>query len=161
MEMLRLFAAATAFSVCAFEGYRRGRELKDRAVFLAETALLIERFSIGIRCCGRTPDELLENENGSFAALVKEFKNKLGDSRAAWEKACGTLPKNREEAALLRDLGRSLGSFDKESALQLLERCGAEIAALKCAAEAEYSKRGRALFQIGSLCGIGAAVLII
>lgn len=161
MDMLRFIAAATAFSVCAFEGYRRGRELKDRALFLEETALLIERFSIGIRCCGRTPDELLENEHGTFAQLVKEFKSELCDSRAAWEKACGTLPKNRGEAALLKDLGRSLGSFDKESALQLLERCGAEIDALKCAAQAEYSKRGKAFFQVGTLCGIGAAVLII
>lgn len=151
----------TAFAICTFEGYRRGRELKDRAVFLAEIALLIERFSIGIRYCGRTPDELLEHENGSFATLVKEFKNDLGDSRAAWEKACDALPKKREETALLRDLGRSLGSFDKESALRLLERCGAEIAALKSTADAEYSKRGRAFFQVGTLCGIGAAVLII
>lgn len=161
MDILRIFAAAIAFLICMFEGYRRSRELKDRAVFLSETALLLERFSIGIRCSGRTSDELLERESGHFAVLVKTIKNDCGDMRTAWEKACDSLPKKREETALLRELGRTLGASDKESALRLLERCKAEMSVLKSSAEAEYSKRGKAFFQVGTLCGIGAAVLII
>lgn len=161
MEFLKITAAAAAFSVCAFEGYRRSRELKDRAKFLAETELMIERFSIGIRCAGRTSDELLENEQGHFAQLVKTFKEEIGDVRAAWDKACDTLPQKREETALLRELGRSLGAADKESTLDLLERCSAELASLKNAADADYTKRGKALFQVGTLCGIGAAILMI
>ena len=161
MEFLKITAAAVAFSVCAFEGYRRSRELKDRAKFLAETELMIERFSIGIRCAGRTSDELLENECGHFARLVKAFDEDHNDIRAAWEKACDTLPKKREETALLRELGRSLGASDKESTLDMLERCSAELASLKNAADTDYTKRGKALFQVGTLCGIGAAVLII
>ena len=161
MEYLRITAAAVAFSVCAFEGWRRSRELKDRAKFLAETELMLERFTIGIRCAGRTSDELLKNERGHFAALVKTFEADCGDVRAAWEKACDTLPKKHEETALLRELGRSLGASDKESTLDLLERCKAELISLKTAAEADHSKRGKAFFQVGTLCGIGAAVLII
>lgn len=161
MDVLRLLAAVIAFAVCAFEGYRRSRELKDRAVFLAEISSLLERFSAGIRCFKRTSDELLEQENGAFARLVKSFPDERGDIRAAWEKACGTLPKKHEETALLQELGRSLGASDTESTLRLLEQCGARIAALKTAADAEYSKRGKAIFQVGTLCGIGAAVLII
>lgn len=160
MEVLRIAAAATAFSVCTFEGLRRSRELKDRAKLLEETELMLGRFSIGIRCAGRTSDELLENENGRFAALVKSF-NVNGDIRAAWEKACDTLPNDRGETSLLRELGRSLGAADKESTLRLLERCAAELSALRTAADEEYSKRGKTFFQVGTLCGIGAAVLII
>ena len=161
MELLRITAAAIAFSVCTFEGWRRSHELNARKKFLAETELMLERFSIGIRCAGRTSDELLESENGQFAALVKGFKEEYGDMRAAWEKACDTLPQKREETALLRELGKSLGASDKESTLGLLERCGAELSSLKTAADAEYSKRGKALFQVGTLCGIGAAILMI
>ena len=161
MEVLRITAAAVAFSVCAYEGWRRSRELKYRAKFLAETELMLERFSIGIRCAGRTSDELLENEHGHFAALLKAFAEECGDMRAAWEKACDTLPKKNEETALMRELGRSLGAADKESTLGLLERCGAELMSLKNAADADYSKRGKAFFQVGTLCGIGAAILMI
>ena len=161
MELLKITAAAVAFSVCAFEGYQRSRELKDRAKFLSETELMLERFTIGIRCAGRTSDELLENEHGHFASLVKTFKTDCGDMRLAWEKACDMLPKRREETALLRELGRSLGSADKESTLDLLERCKAELMSLITSAEADWAKRGKALFQVGTLCGIGAAVLII
>ena len=161
MEVLRITAAVVAFSVCTFEGYRRSSELKDRAKFLTETELMLERFSIGIRCAGRTSDELLENERGQFAQFVRAFNKDCGDMRAAWEKACDTLPKNREETALLRELGRSLGASDKESTLRLLERCKSEVAALKTAADEEYSKRGKAFFQVGTLCGIGAAILMI
>lgn len=161
MDVLRLLAAALAFAVGAFAGYRKSRELKDRAVFLAEIGSLLERFCIGIKSFKRTSDELLENENGEFARLVKGYRSERPDVREAWEKACGQLPKKHEETALLSELGRSLGSSDTESTLRLLEQCAAQISRLKTAADAEFTKRGRAVFQVGALCGIGAAVLII
>lgn len=161
MGVLRIAAAALAFFVCAFEGYRRSRELRDRAVFLGEISSLLERFSIGVRCAALTSDELLECENGGFARLVNDFKSESGDLRSAWEKACETLPPKREETVLLRELGRTLGNSDKEGALRLLESCKSEFAALKAAADMEYSKRGKALFQVGTLCGIGAAIMMI
>lgn len=161
MDMLRIVAAVLAFTLCTFEGYRRSHELRDRAAFLSEISLLLDRFSIGIRCAGLTSDELMECENGCFARLVNELKSESGDLRSAWGRACETLPQKREETALLRELGRTLGNSDKEGALRLLERCKAEFAALKTAADAEYSKRGKALLQVGTLCGIGAAILMI
>lgn len=161
MDVLRLLAAATAFAVGALWGYRKSRELKDRAAFLAEISALLERFCAGIKTYKRTSDELLENENGEFARLVKGYRSEQPDIRAAWEKACGDLPAKREETALLSELGRTLGSSDTESTLRLLEQCAARITHLKNAAEAEFAKRGRAVFQIGALCGAGAAVLII
>lgn len=161
MEILRISAAAIAFALCTFEGSRRCRELKERAAFLAETELLIERFAIEIRYSGRTTDELLERENGRFAALVRSFADDSPNIRTAWERACDTLPQKRGETALLRELGKTLGAADKESTLMQLERFGAETAALKTAAENEYAKRGKALFQVGTLCGLGAAILII
>lgn len=160
MEFWRILAAVGAFIVCTLEGYRRGRVLKDRALFLVETAQMLERFSVEIRCSGRTSDELLERESGYFASLVKTYKAEYGDTRRAWEKACENLPQKLGETALLLELGRSFGSSDKESTLKLIEKCSLEIAALKTAAEADYSKRGKALFQVGTLCGISAAVII-
>lgn len=159
--MLRIIAAVAAFLLCTLEGSRRSRELSERVSFLSEALLLVGRFSTGIRCAGRTSDELLENEHGSFAELVKAHRETYGDVRAAWEAACGRLPKKREETALLRELGRSLGSADRESALDLLERTAEELTALKARAEAEYSKRGTALLQVGTLCGAGLAILIL
>lgn len=159
--MLRIIAAAAAFLLCTLEGRRRSRELGERAEFLAETLLLTERFAIGIRCARRTPEELLRNERGKFAELVKRSAEASPNIRAAWELACGELPQKREETALLRELGRTLGSADGESALELLERTSAELALLKERAETEYSKRGAALFQVGTLCGAGLAILIL
>ena len=161
MNIFKIIAATIAFSVCTFEGYRQSRELKARARFLAETELMLERFSIGIRCAGRTSDELLEKERGQFARLVREFNAECGDMREAWDKACDTLPNDREETALLRELGRTFGAADRESTLKLLERCGAEISSMKTAAEEDCSKRGKAMLQVGTLCGIGVAVLIV
>lgn len=161
MNVLRLLAAATAFAVGALWGYRKSRELKDRAVFLTEISSLLERFIIGIKNFKRTSDELLENENGTFAMRVKSLRNEQKNIRTAWEKACGELPKKCEETALLSELGRSLGSSDTESTLRLLEQCAEQISRLKTAADAEFEKRGRAVFQVGALCGVGAAVLII
>lgn len=161
MDVLRLLAAALAFMVGAFGGYRKSRELKEHAVFLSEIASLLERFAVGIKCFKRTSDELLEQENGTFARLVKSYRSEQNDIREAWESACGELPKKNEETALLQELGRSLGASDTESTLRLLERCAERISKLKADADAEYTKRGKAVFQVGALCGIGAAVLII
>lgn len=161
MDVLRLLAAVTAFAVGALWGFCRKTELRDRVVFLGEIVSLLERFTAGIKSFKRTSDELLENENGEFARLVKSYLNEQPDIRAAWEKACGELPKKREETALLSELGQSLGSSDTESTLRLLEQCAERILRLRSAADAEFEKRGRAVFQIGALCGVGAAVLII
>lgn len=161
MNVLRLLAAALAAGVGALWGYRKSRELKDRAAFLAEISALLERFYSGIKSCKRTSDELLESENGAFAGLVKGYRNERTDIREAWEKACRVLPKGNEETALLSELGRTLGSSDTESTLRLLEQCAAKISQQKTAADEEFAKRGRAFFQIGALCGVGIAVLII
>lgn len=161
MDIFRLLAAALAFSVCALWGFCRKTELHNRVVFLGEISSLLERFAVGIKCFKRTSDELLENENGEFARLVRSYLNEQTDIREAWEAACGELPKKHEETALLQELGRSLGSSDTESTLRLLERCAERISQLKSAAEAESEKRGKAVFHVGALCGIGAAILII
>lgn len=164
MDIFRLLAAAIAFSIGAFEGFRRKTELRERVVFLGEISSLLERFIIGIKNFKRTSDELLENENGAFARLVKSCRSEQNDIRAAWEKACEELsknPKNHEETALLSELGRSLGSSDTESTLRILEQCAERISRLKIAAEAEYEKVGKTVFRVGALCGVGAAILII
>lgn len=161
MDIFRLLAAALAFSIGAFWGFCRKRALHDRVVFLEEINSLLERFAVGIKCFKRTSDELLESENGEFAGLVKSSRNERNDIRSAWESACKTLPQKREETALLLELGRSLGSSDTESTLRLLEHCGERISELKKNADAEFEKLGTAVFRVGTLCGIGAAILII
>ena len=161
MNILRIIAAALAFVICASEGVRRSRALKERAEFLAEIQSLLERFSVGIRYSAKKTDELLDAENGRFAQLVKSFKEQTVNTRLAWEEACGALPQYPDEASVLRELGASFGTMDTDNTLRLLECCQTEISALRTSAEAEYSKRGKAVFQVGALCGIGAAILII
>lgn len=161
VNIFRLIAAALAFVICASEGSRRSRALKERSEFTAEIQSMIERFSVGIRYSAKNSDELLDAENGRFARMVKSFKEQTNNTRLAWEMACSELPQYPDETAVLRELGASFGTMDTDNTLRLLECCQAEISSLKNTAEAEYSKRGKAVFQVGALCGIGAAILII
>lgn len=161
MDMLKIIASVFVFAVCAFEGNRRTREMRERVLFLAEISGLIERFESGIRSAERTTDELLGKENGRFALLVKEYSAQTGDIRDGWRKACETLSKYAEETAVLEELGKTLGSFDKESTLAHLKRSAEEIAELRKTAEEEYARRGKPLSRVWTLCGLGLAILII
>lgn len=159
--MLRFFAALIALICCAAEGYRRGARLKIRMNFLGEIERMLSDFAIEIRCSALTVDELMRRGNGRFAELFARCREDSGNARSAWEAACGLLPQKDEETALLRELGRSLGTSDRAGQLRLLEMYSERISRLRTAAESDCSRKAQAVQRVGILCGIAAAVLII
>ena len=160
---MRLALAIAAFLLCALEGRRRGLVLKNRVTLLNEVLIMLNSFSIEIRCRSLTLDELLSGENGIFARLVLKKKAELGDTgdiRAAWKAACEQLPKSRERT-LLGEFGLTFGTTDKSGQLRLLEMYISRLAELKDEAESSYRKKGEALSRIGMLCGAAVAILIL
>lgn len=160
---MRWALAIAAFLLCSLEGRRRGLVLKNRVTLLDEVLIMLNSFSIEIRCRSLTLDELLSGEHGHFARLVMQKKTELGDTgdiRSAWKAACEQIPKSRERT-LLGEFGLSFGTTDKSGQLRLLEMYIAQLTALKEEAESSYRKKGEALSRIGMLCGAAAAVLIL
>ena len=157
---MRWVLAAAAFLLCAFEGRRRGLALKNRVALLNEVIVMLNNFSIEIRCRGLTLDELLSGESGGFAELVLREKNDSGDIRSAWAAACQKLAISREQT-LLAEFGQSFGKTDKDGQLRLLELYISQLSVLKDEAEEQYRSKGAALGKIGMLCGAAAAVLIL
>ena len=157
---MRILAAIIAFFCCALEGRRRSLELKNRVKFLTEILLSLENFAVEIRCRALTLDELLEGDTGEFSRLVRQEKQSGCGIKDAWENVCKRLPKRRE-AELLMELGRTFGTSDKAGQVQLLELYSRQLETLKAEAEQSCAQKSRAFSQVGALCGIAAAILII
>ena len=157
---MRWIAAIAAFLVCALEGQRRRRILKERAELLSELLVMLTDFSIGIRCRASALDELLSAENGRFARSVTQKMQGGANIRSAWDLSCAELPKSPEKL-LLTELGHALGTSDKSGQIRLMELYSARISALRDEAEGCYRKKGDALSKVGMLCGAAAAVLIL
>lgn len=158
---MRILAAVIALICCAAEGFRRSAALRERAVFLGEISQMLSGFLIEIRCSGLTLDELISRSDGRFADSVRGFMAGGDSARSAWEHACSGLPKKCGESALLSELGQSLGTSDREGTLRLIELYAERFSALESEARAAYSRKGKAVMQVGALCGIAAAILII
>ncbi len=158
---MRLAAAALILLCCALEGARRSFSLKKRVDFLEEIVTMLTDFAIEIRFRAPTLDELLRKQTGAFARAVETQTESGFDVREAWERACCTFSQKQEETALLRELGRSFGGSDSEGQLQLLELYTERFSRLRESAEAEYSRKGKALVRVGVLCGAAGAVLVL
>lgn len=158
---MRILAAVIALICCAAEGWRRSAALRERAVFLGEISRMLNEFLIEIRCAGSTLDELISRADGRFADSVRDCAAGGGGTRSAWEQACRRLPKGGGERALLTELGQSLGTSDRDGTLRLIELYAGRFSALESEARAAYSQKGKAVVQVGALCGIAAAILII
>ncbi len=158
---MRLAAAVLILLCCAFEGMRRSLSLKKRVDFLSEIVSMLTDFAIEIRFRAPTIDELLRKQTGSFARMAEAELENGFDVRAAWERACNAFPRKNEEIALLRELGQSFGGSDSEGELKLLELYTERFSGLRESAEAEYSRKGKALARVGVLCGVAGAVLVL
>lgn len=158
---MRSAAALIAFLCCMGWGLRQSLLLKGHVKFLSEIQSLLRSFSIEIRCRAYTLDELMQNSDGKFARCFRQCRGQCSDARTAWEAACGTLSENSEETAMLREIGQSLGTSDINGQLSMLEMYSERTSVLLKAAEDEYSRKGRSLLQVGIICGIGCAVVII
>lgn len=157
---MRWLAAIAAFMLCTLEGQRRRRVLRERVELLSELLVMLNDFSIGIRCRASALDELISAETGRFARLVMEKLREGNDLHSAWDMACDRLPSSPERA-LLPELGHSLGTSDKSGQLQMIEMYTKRISALRDEAEGCYKKKGGAFSKVGMLCGAAAAILIL
>lgn len=161
--MIRHILALAAFVLCVLAGLGKSRLAKRRCELLGELVRLLSGFEVKIRCTAPTLGELIEQESGLFAQLVREERKAL-DIRAAWAAGCerlGALPFcQSEEAALMKRLGQALGRSDRAGEVQTIELYCEQLCALYNAARAEYAEKGRLFRSVGALCGLGAAVML-
>ena len=161
---MRTLAAAAAFALCVIVGLRKSAALKRRSELLAELRTMLRIFSIEIRCCALTLEELCERADGKFGELLRAARESCDDIRTAWDNACSEMTRSGysgEEAELMRSLGKELGTSDCAGQEQLLELYFERISALYEAASADNGKKARLFRSVGFLCGAGAAVLLI
>ncbi len=158
---MRIFLSIAAFFICAYLGIKKSREMKKRVEFIDEISVMLNNFSAEIRFGTPVLSELISRENGSFARLVNERYKELSDIKAAWESACETLSEKAEETALLRELLPAVSKSGSEGAIMTLSLYSERFSRLYKQAYEEYVKKGKALKQIGALCGAAAAILII
>ncbi len=162
---MRVLLAFMAFALCLAEGLRASLLLKRRAALIEELCELLSGFAIEIRCCAPTLDELCERAGGTFADLLKGCRADAPDIITAWENACKKLSElpccRKDEAELMRTLGRSLGRSDAAGELSLLAMYKEKLETLGREAREEFAGKGKLFRSVGTLCGIGAAILII
>lgn len=158
---MRIYLAAFAFFICSFIGYLKSRQLKKRVEFLDEISVMLNNFMAEIKYGSPELSELISREAGSFARRVKAHYAELSDIKAAWETACAELPKNAEETVLLRELLTAVSKTGSDGTVMALELYSERFSRLYKQAYDEYAQKGRAVRQIGALCGAAAAILII
>lgn len=158
---MRFIAAILILLCCSAEGVRRSLVIKKRVKFLDEILEMLTEFAIEIRFRAPTLAELLKNQGGEFARLVKERIN-LGESvHAAWENACEKYSSDWAELALLSEFGRAFGNSDIDGELNLLGLYIERFSSLREVAYTECSRKAKALTQIGALCGTAGAILVL
>ena len=162
---MRLVAAVWVFIIGAVWGILKSSELRRRVQLIAELKQLITEFSVAIRCTAPTLDELADGCGGIFGELLRNARQETDDIRSAWQTAaqqlsncsfCGT-----EEAAILTELGRELGTCAAEGQLKLLELHQSRLDKLLTEADDSAKSKGKMFHSVGALLGAGAAVLII
>lgn len=162
---MRLILALAAFGLCSAAGVRSSLLLKKRLELLEELSSMLCGFEIAMRCTAPPLDELFSEASGTFADMVRNHRLNAPDIRAAWEKACVELRSlpccKDEEAALLSELGASLGKSDAAGQLSLIALYRERTALLAKSAAAEAAQKGKLFRSLGMLCGIGAAIMII
>lgn len=157
---MKIILSLIAFAACACFGMKKSRELKKRVEFLDEIIMMLNNFLVEIKFGNPELSELISRENGRFAKKVNEYFKELSDIKAAWEKACGELPENSEACALLKELLPALSKSGSEGAIMTVSLYSERFTRLEKQAAEEYSRKGKAIRQIGALLGAAAAILI-
>lgn len=162
---MRIAAGILIMIICAAWGFRRSLLLKRRCALLRELRLLVEQYSIEIACTAPTLEELAGNSTGEFGRMLRECIGSQPDIRRAWSSAADSFSAlpwcGGEEVALLRELGRELGTCSAESQLALLKLYSARFDTLISAAEKKSEQQGRMYRSGGVLAGLGAAVMLL
>ena len=162
---MRLAAGILLLLLSGCWGVRRRLMLKRRCTLLGELRLLLEHYSIEIACTAPTLDELARLGQGEFGELLRCCAEDEPDIRQAWSCAVtrlGELPHcGSEEAELMAELGRELGTCPAESQLSLLKLYAARLDMLYQQAEKISEQKGRLYRSGGVLAGLGAAVMLL
>ncbi len=139
--------------------------LKRRCTLLGELRLLLEHYSIEIACTAPTLEQLAAQAQGEFGGLLRRCSEEAPDIRLAWSAAAERLSAlpycHKEEAALMEELGKSLGTCPAESELSLLRLYSAKLDKLCERAESISEQKGRLYSSGGILAGLAAAVLLL
>ena len=151
--------------VCTLWGCRRSILLKRRCALISGLRLLVEHYSIEIACTAPTLDELARLGQGEFGELLRCCAEDEPDIRQAWSCAVTRLAElphcGSEEAELMSELGRELGTCPAESQLSLLKLYAARLDMLYQQAEKISEQKGRLYRSGGVLAGLGAAVMLL
>lgn len=162
---MNLLPAAAVFALCTICGFVKSGELRKRSQLLSELKQLVTEFSVAIRCTSPTLDELTDGCGGVFGELLRAARTDSPDIKSAWAIATQRLSEcsfcGKEEAAILSELGRELGTCSAQGQLSLLELHGARLAKLSAEAENTAHSKGKLCRSVGSLLGAGLAILII
>ena len=160
-----ILPAAGVFLLCVVWGASKSSELKKHALLLSELIQMTTEFSIAIRCTAPTLDELSQQCSGVFGELLRGELSSSADIRSAWEKATERLAACSfcadEEAAILRELSQELGTCAADGQLSLLEMHREKLSQLYSQAEQDRKTRGKLFRSVGTLTGLGAAILIL
>lgn len=162
---MRVLAALVIFALGVIMGYTKSTELKKRSQLLTELKQLIRELSVRIAYTAPTLDELSEDCGGLFGELLRNERSQACDIRAAWSGAVDRLSEytfcGGEEAALMRELGSTLGTSDVQGQLSMLDMYAARLSVLSAAAEEALRTKGKMFRSVGALLGAGLAVLVI
>lgn len=162
---MNIILAAAAFTLCTAGGLYKSALLKKRAALLCQLKQLVSGFSIGIRYTAPTLDELADGCSGVFGELLRQARQTSPNIKSAWQEAAAQLAalpfSGEEEARLMAQLGRELGTCDAAGQLSMLEMYAERLKKLSDEAEESAAAKGKLLRSAGTLLGIGAAILII
>ncbi|MGN1340167.1 MAG: stage III sporulation protein AB [Oscillospiraceae bacterium] len=162
---MRVAAGLVILLLCTLWGCRKSLMLKRRCGLISDLRLLLEHYFIGISCTAPTLDELIRTGQGEFGEILRRCAEENSDIRAAWKCAVGQLSElphcGKEEAELMSELGRELGTCPAESQLSLLKLYSGRLDMLFQQAEKLSEQKGRLYRSGGVLAGLGAAVLLL
>ncbi len=162
---MNIILAAAAFALCTAGGLYKSALLKKRAALLCELKRLVNGFAISIRYTAPTLDQLADGCGGVFGELLQQARQNSPNIKSAWQTAAAQLSalpfSGEEEARLMAQLGRELGTCDAAGQLSMLEMYAEQLKKLSDEAEENAAVKGKLLRSAGTLLGIGAAILII
>lgn len=162
---MNLFPALVIFAICTAFGLWKSGELKKRVLLLSQLKQLTEELSSAMRYTAPTLDELSDSCGGLFGELLTEARKGTPDIKAAWEAAASALSElsyaEKSEAELMLKLSQRLGTCDSEGQLSMLSMCSEKLKRLSAEAEENAKTRGKLFRSVGTLLGLGAAILII
>ncbi len=152
----------------ALMGFGGAEQLRRRARLLHQAVRFTETAICSVRYSADPPDRVIsafEAENKSFFGECREMVRRGENFRSAWRSAertsCDFSLLLQKEKALLRELGGSMGYFDRDGQLAVLESYLAALRKAEEQAEEERKQKTGLRVSCWLLCGTMAAVIII